>query len=144
MQLRDIIKRTVEFRENNNVSRKDLLQLLIQLRNTGKISETDDQVWNVETVAEEFKSLSIEAITAQAFIFYIAGSETTSASTAYTLHELAMNPSLLKRAQDEVMQVLAQHNLKPTDHLTYEVLKDMKFMDMYFMGKFLKSFEIVL
>ena len=55
IKLRNIIKRTVEYREKNNVSRKDLLQLLIQLRNTGKISENNDNIWNVESVAGRSK-----------------------------------------------------------------------------------------
>lgn len=32
-----LVRKTIEYRENHNVSRKDLLQLLIQLRNTGEV-----------------------------------------------------------------------------------------------------------
>ena len=74
-------------------------------------------------------------IAAQAFIFYIAGSETTAAGATYTLYEWAMNPQLLEKAQAEVMQNLEKHNLKPDDKLTYEVLQDMKFIDLCLMGK---------
>lgn len=40
--LREILKDTIEYREKHNIVRKDMLQLMMQLRNTGKIAEDDD------------------------------------------------------------------------------------------------------
>lgn len=37
-----VVRKTINYREQNNVVRKDLLQLLLQLRNTGKVAEDDD------------------------------------------------------------------------------------------------------
>ncbi len=37
-----MVKDTLAYRENNNVSRKDLMQLMIQLRNTGKVQNDGD------------------------------------------------------------------------------------------------------
>ncbi|EDW31899.1 GL10715 [Drosophila persimilis] len=128
--LRDMMKRTIEFRESNNVVRKDLLQLLIRLRNTGRIGEDDDEVWDMETVQEELKAMSIEKIAAQAFLFYVAGSESTAAAAAFTLYELAMYPELLKEARDELDTVLQRHNLEGTGKLTYEAVQDLKFLDL--------------
>jgi len=45
------------------------------------------------------KAISLETITAQAFIFYIAGQETTGSTAAFTIYELAQYPELLKRLQ---------------------------------------------
>ncbi|EDW09055.1 probable cytochrome P450 6d2 [Drosophila mojavensis] len=132
-KLRDIMKRTVEFREKNNVVRKDLLQLLIRLRNTGKIGDDDDKVWDVETAREELKAMSIDKITAQGFLFYIAGSETTAATSAFTLYELSMYPELLKEARDELDAVMERHQLKRGDKFTYEAVQDLKFLDMCIM-----------
>ncbi|KAH8284840.1 hypothetical protein KR054_001666 [Drosophila jambulina] len=131
--LRDMMKRTIEFREKNNVVRKDLLQLLIRLRNTGKIGEDDDEVWDMETAQEQLKSMSIEKIAAQAFLFYVAGSESTAAASAFTLYELSMYPELLKEAQEEVDAVLKKHNLKPKDKFTYEAVQDLKFLELCIM-----------
>ncbi|XP_005184185.2 cytochrome P450 6d3-like [Musca domestica] len=129
--LREIVKRTIEYREKHGVVRKDLLQLLLQLRNSGQISEDDNAAtWRVETVAENLKSLSIDTITGNLLLFYIAGSETTSSTIAYTLYELAMYPEILQRAQAEVLDCLAKHNLKPSDHLTYDILQDLHYMDL--------------
>lgn len=37
-----MVKQTIEHREKNNVTRKDLFQLLIQLRNTGNVQKDGD------------------------------------------------------------------------------------------------------
>jgi len=44
----EIVKETVEHREKNGIVRKDLLQLLIQLRNTGKIEENDEKSFSFQ------------------------------------------------------------------------------------------------
>lgn len=44
-----LVKDTMEYREKNNISRKDLLQLMIQLRNTGNV--LNDDVWDT-TIAD--------------------------------------------------------------------------------------------
>jgi len=45
----NLVKDTMEYREKNNIARKDLLQLLIQVRNTGNVE--NDDVWNT-TIAD--------------------------------------------------------------------------------------------
>lgn len=134
-KLRDIMQHTIEFREKHNVVRKDLLQLLIRLRNTGKIGDDDDEVWDIETAQEELKAMSIEKIAAQAFLFYIAGSETTAAASSFTLYELAMYPELLKEARDELDAVMKRHNLERGDKFTYEAVQELKFLDHCILGK---------
>lgn len=46
--MKKLVRRTVEYREKNNVIRKDMLQLLLQLRNTGKINDDNDVEWSAE------------------------------------------------------------------------------------------------
>ncbi|XP_004523264.1 cytochrome P450 6d3 [Ceratitis capitata] len=127
-QTRDIITHTVNNREKNNIVRKDLLQLLLQLRNTGKISEEDN--WTLGATTDGTKSMTIEMIADQSALFYIAGSETTSINSSFTLYELSLHPKYLKTAVEEVDSVLAKHGLKPSDPLTYEAIQDMKFIDL--------------
>ncbi|XP_059222051.1 cytochrome P450 6d1-like [Stomoxys calcitrans] len=132
-RLRDIVSHTIEYREKHGVIRKDLLQLLIQLRNTGKISEDNERVWSTtnETKAEHFKkAMSIDMIAANSFLFYMAGSETTSATISFTLYEMAMYPDIFAKAQNEVDEILERYGLKPDGHLTYEAIQDMKYLDL--------------
>ncbi|KAM7351028.1 cytochrome P450 6d1-like [Cochliomyia hominivorax] len=132
-KFQNIVKKTIEFREKNGVVKKDLLQLLIQLRNTGKISDDNDSLWQIETAADNFKSMSIEMIAAQSFLFYIAGSETTAAITSFTIYEFAMYPEIFKKAQNEVDNCLQKYGLNATDKLTYEAVQDMKYLDLCIM-----------
>lgn len=124
-----IVKRQIEFREKNNVSRKDFIQFLIQLRNTGQISE-DGEIWDVETSADELKSISIEQCAGQVFLFYVAGFDTSATILSYTLYELAKNQEILRRVQMDIDETLAKHNGK----ITFDSLMDMKYVDLCLMG----------
>lgn len=48
----NLVRETMDYREKNNISRKDLLQLMIQLRNAGHVK--DDGVWNATVVGGNF------------------------------------------------------------------------------------------
>lgn len=145
-----IVKETFEHREKHGIVRKDMLQLLMQLRNTGSIDEDDSKPWSLETTDDgehtarcplwsrlhnshfvlpstgHIKSISLEAITAQAMIFYIAGQETTGSTAAFTIYELAQNPEHLKRLQEEVDETLKQNEGK----ISYDVLNRMHFLEL--------------
>lgn len=121
--LNNLVEDTIKFREENNVSKKDFMQSLIQLRNSGKIS--GEGLWEKETAAEEFKQMSIEECTANAFLFYLAGFDTSSSAISNCLFELSRNPQILAKAQRHVDEVLEAHN----GEVTYECIKDMKYLD---------------
>lgn len=125
-----IVKRTIEFREKNHISRKDFIQFLIQLRNTGKIND-DSDVWDVETSSEQLKSISIEQCAGQVFLFYVAGFDTSATILSYTLYELAKNPEIQRRVQKDIDETLAKHD----GNITYESIMDMKYVDLCVMGK---------
>lgn len=46
----NLVKDTMQYRETHNISRKDLLQLMIQLRNNGTVQK--DDVWDTSIVAD--------------------------------------------------------------------------------------------
>lgn len=58
-----MVKGTLDYRETNNVVRKDFFQLMIQLRNTGSV-QLDDQ-WETKIVNDSQKKLSINEMAAQ-------------------------------------------------------------------------------
>lgn len=51
--MKKTVKNIVEYREKNNYVRKDLMQMLIQLRNSGSIN-ADDNNWTVQNVPGKF------------------------------------------------------------------------------------------
>lgn len=44
----NMVAKTIKEREENNIVRKDLMQYLIQLRNSGNFKSDDDDDWNIQ------------------------------------------------------------------------------------------------
>lgn len=84
---------------------------------------------------EKDKTMSLEAISAHIFLFYLAGQETTGGTAAFTLFELAQYPQILKKAQDEVLSVLSRHN----GQVTYDSLKEMTYLELCIQGNHIKN-----
>lgn len=70
-----MVKETLLLREKHNIVRKDFFQMLVQLRNTGVIKLDDE--WQTVISADSSKTLTMEELAAQAYVFYTAGFETT-------------------------------------------------------------------
>jgi cytochrome P450 family 6 len=77
--------------------------------------------------------LSHDDLTAQATVFFLAGFDTSSSATSYACWELAANPEAQDRVQQEIDEVLGNYEEK----VTYEALKEMKFLDCIINGIFL-------
>ncbi|XP_017084418.2 LOW QUALITY PROTEIN: probable cytochrome P450 6d5 [Drosophila eugracilis] len=122
-RMRELSHRTVDLREKNNIVRKDLLQLLLQLRNQGQVN-TDDNVWSAESTTNGVKSMSKDLIAGQLFLFYIAGYETTASTASFTLYELTQNPEILEKAKEDVRKAIEKHG-----ELSYDAIADMKYLE---------------
>ncbi|KAF2894457.1 hypothetical protein ILUMI_11719 [Ignelater luminosus] len=107
-----IIRDTISYRENNNAVRKDFMQLLIDIKNSVK----DDKGNGI--------GLTFEELAAQAFVFFIAGYETSSTTMTFCLFELASNPDIQQKVREEIEEVLVKYN----GEITYDALTEMKYM----------------
>lgn len=67
---------------------------------------------------------------AQALVFFIASFDTSSMTECFTAHELASNPDIMKRLQEEVDEVANKNNGK----IFYSDINAMKYMDMVVSG----------
>lgn len=123
-------RQNLEHREKNNLTRKDFFQLLIQLRNTGKVQE--DNNWSAES-GNLSNSLTLNEISAQAFLFFIAGYESSSTTMSFSMYELARNPEIQQKTYEEIVTVLEKHNGK----LTHDSVNEMKYLDKIIDGKIL-------
>lgn len=73
-----MVKQTIGHREKNNYERKDLLQLLIQLKNQGYVSADKDELKskvNELDKSSDITKLTFNQIVAQCFIFFLGGKE---------------------------------------------------------------------
>lgn len=71
-------------------------------------------------------------VASQAFVFFLAGFETSSTTLAYIAYELALNQNIQNKLRDEVLQEMKVCN----GNLTYESIKNLKYMDQVMLGKF--------
>lgn len=106
---KDIVSTTIQTRDEKGITRPDMIQLMMETR--GKLGPG--------------KELTIEDMTAQAFIFFFGGFESTSTLMCFVAHEIGTNPEIQERLQDEIDSVLEDTNGK----LTYEALNEMKYLD---------------
>lgn len=126
-----LVTDTFEYREKNNVIRKDFMQLMMQLRNAGKVSEDGD--WAVrksDSIADGITSLTINECAAQSYLFYLAGYDTSASALTYSLYELVRNPEIMHKLQKEIDETLSRHN----DEVTYDAIQEMKFLELCILG----------
>lgn len=106
----DVVRKTITYRESNSASRfvrKDFMNLLLDLKDDPTVLLTDME------------------IAAQAFVFYVAGFETSSTLLSFCSYELAKHPDIQQRVRDEITDVLRRHD----GHFTYAAMLEMRYMD---------------
>ncbi|KAF2904071.1 hypothetical protein ILUMI_02105 [Ignelater luminosus] len=123
-----IVKETVDYREKNNVVRNDFMHLLIQMKNNVKLKDEENagQLKSEENRNSAGSTLTIEELAAQAFVFFIAGFETSSTTLTFCFYELVINPEIQERLRNEIEDVLEKHDGK----VTYNAIMDMTYLDM--------------
>ncbi|KAF5285078.1 hypothetical protein FQA39_LY16767 [Lamprigera yunnana] len=117
-------KDIISYREDNNVVRQDLMHLLLQIRNNVIIDDNEIGFVRNSTVNEE-KTLTIEEVAAQCFIFLLAGNESTTTLISFCFYELGLNQDFQERARKEVQAVFEESN----GEITLEGVQKLQFMD---------------
>uniref|UniRef100_A0AAT9UU46 Cytochrome P450 6PX1 short isoform n=1 Tax=Maconellicoccus hirsutus TaxID=177089 RepID=A0AAT9UU46_MACHI len=119
----NLVKDTIQYRETNKVTRNDFLDLLIALRN-----ETNAQL--NDTDADKKFEFNDGILTAQCFVFFVAGYETSSGTLTFALFELAKNQQIQNKVRQEIDEVLSQFD----DELNYESVQKMIYLDQVING----------
>ncbi|KAK1117081.1 hypothetical protein K0M31_017004 [Melipona bicolor] len=106
---KDLVASTIKVRDENGIVRPDMIQLMMETR--GKLGPG--------------KELTIDDMTAQAFIFFFGGFESTSTLMCFAAYEIGINDQVQKRLQDEIDQVLEDCD----DEVTYDAINGMKYLE---------------
>lgn len=116
----------VSVRENSNLRRNDFLQILIDMKNSVKIEDMDQTMFD-----DKKYTLTMDEIVAQSFVFFIAGFDTSSSTMQFALYELARNERLQQKARKEVDELFEKTGGK----ITYEAVMELKYLSQVIDGK---------
>lgn len=135
-----VVTDTIEYRENSKLVRNDFLQLLIQLKNNGKLDEDNHSKLPQNIKPSLETALTMNEAAAQAFIFFLAGFETTSTTISFALFELSLNKTMQNLAREEINKVLSNHEQK----LCYEAVADLHYLETIIYGKKIRLVCIII
>ena len=80
----------------------------------------------------------MKELAAQAFMFFVAGFETSATTMNFCLYELALNPDIQDRLRNEIDTVLKKHG----GSVTYEGIQEMSYLDKTISGKMLATIHV--
>ncbi|XP_024936351.1 probable cytochrome P450 6a14 [Cephus cinctus] len=114
---------TVNYRKQNNIKRHDMLNMLMQLMDKGYVETDDANEIPKGKAVNDSKKLEMTEATAQAFVFFIAGFETSSSTVTYCIFEMACHPEIQEKVYIDIDQALKKHG-----GLTYDSLAEMEYL----------------
>lgn len=117
----DLVRQNMEYREQNNVIRKDIFQLMMQVRNTGQVQNEGD--WNIKSTGGK-AAMSLNEMAGQSFAFYSAGYVSSATKMSFCMYELAKNQHIQQKLYENISSALKLHDGK----LTYDSLNEMKYL----------------
>uniref|UniRef100_A0A1Y1MBZ7 Cytochrome P450 n=1 Tax=Photinus pyralis TaxID=7054 RepID=A0A1Y1MBZ7_PHOPY len=133
---RKIVLEAMQQRAKQDLQRPDVLNLLLEARKGRlKYEDVDETDTSFATVQEselgkvqKFKSsdISDDDLIAQAVIFFLAGFDTSSTALTFAAYELAINPDVQRRLQEEVDAAVEDCG----GFVTYDTLISMSYMDL--------------
>ncbi|KAL0884223.1 hypothetical protein ABMA27_016221 [Loxostege sticticalis] len=122
--------KAIQMKRNYKPSgRNDFIDLLLDCKEKGALEGTSIEKVNPDGTPEKVSiKMDDDLFAAQVFVFFAAGFETSSSSTSFTLHQLAYNPDVQKKVQEDIDSVLERHN----NTLCYEAVKEMTYLEWAF------------
>ncbi|XP_068622726.1 cytochrome P450 6B1-like [Battus philenor] len=117
----NIVTSVLRSRENGvQEKRGDFIDMMMALRNDEKNNNL------VKTDPENDVEITDMVISANAFIIFLGGFETTSSTLAFLFLELAAHPDVQEKMRMEIIDVMNKYNW----NMSYEVLQELTYVEM--------------
>ncbi|XP_073960423.1 cytochrome P450 6B5-like [Choristoneura fumiferana] len=129
-----LVDQIITARNGMPTNRKDFMDLILEMRQIKQLHGTK----RTEDEKERTLELTESLIAAQAFVFYVAGYETSATTMIFMLYQLALNPDIQEKVAAEITEVLKRHDNK----ITYDALKEMSYLENVF-DETLRMYPIV-
>ncbi|XP_055696270.1 probable cytochrome P450 6a14 [Lutzomyia longipalpis] len=120
-----ILRETIKYREETGTVRKDLIDMMLQIRRDGKLEDS----------TEVLGSMTFNEIAAQVFGFFIANFETSALTITACLFELSLQPHLQELAHEEIVRCAEED-------VTYKSLMGMKYLTQV-INEILRKYPVV-
>ncbi|XP_031834869.2 putative cytochrome P450 6a19 [Nomia melanderi] len=104
---RNFVDENLELRVKNTVPRNDFFQVMVDFEK------------------EQSEKLNKEVITSHALTFFFDGFETSRLTLSFITYQLAIHQDVQQKVRDEIKSVIAKYD----GALTYDALKDLKYME---------------
>lgn len=127
---RKIILKTLHEREQNKVLRPDLVHLLLEAKNNGRILEEHETAEVFETCAKSVDWTEDDFV-AQCLVFFMAGFETSSTTMTFMSYELAANKDVQENLYEEIAGAWKSLG---TSTPTFEDINKLKYLEMVLSG----------
>lgn len=132
-----VVKNTVNYREKNKIRRNDFMQLLLQLKNEGKVEGDENGTVNGNN-SQPNETMTMNELASQCFVFFIAGFETSATTMTFALLELSLNQDIQDKLRNEIETVLKNYN----GNICYEAVMQMSYLDKVIQGNVLFNYII--
>lgn len=103
---------TFKRRQQENISRMDMIDLLMKIEKSDLMDDNGDKVHRAWTENE---------IISQCLTFYFAGFRTTSTTLSFAVYELALNPEIQDKLRKEISKV--------NEIASYDDIHEIKYLD---------------
>lgn len=109
--------------------RNDFIDLLSECKKKGLIVGNSLEEMKTDGTPETASlEMTEDLIAAQVLVFFVAGFETSSSATSFTLHQLAFYPEEQQKVQTDIDRALAKY----TNKLCYDAIKEMTYLEWAF------------
>ncbi|XP_063534327.1 cytochrome P450 6B5-like [Cydia strobilella] len=121
---KELVETVTTQRNGQPSNRKDFMDLMLEMKNKKQLEVTkkdsDGEAFTIE--------ITKSVMEGQAFIFYVAGYETSASTMGFMLYHLALDTKIQERLRNEIDAYVERHN----NIIELDTLNELQYLDQVF------------